>query len=200
MRAHLSRIVNRPRSIIDPRREFLRQNIDPTLLEDDGVIARMATRLKSSVDRLAILCLASKVTNLLLWSHYADKHQGCCLKFRTDISGDWFSQALRVRYQSDFPVIRLLDEPDDQRINKLLLTKASAWRYEGEWRVIDPKRRAHHQFIPASLVGIIFGLKMSARPRSIIREWLREREYPVKVYGAATSEERGFRVKIDRIS
>jgi len=82
--------------------------------------------------RWGVLCFSEDKSDVLQWSHYADRHQGMCLGF--DVSG---AQAKfgRVTYVIDrFPF------PEKEKLDvdftwKLLTTKSKEWEYEKEWRV-----------------------------------------------------------------
>ena len=140
------------------------------------------------------------VHTLRYWSHYADKHQGVCLKFRTDVPGDTlFADARRICYRPTLPVLNSLEDSTEDQIKALLLTKGSAWRYEGEWRLINTKRRGHDSFTPDCLVGVIFGWKMPAKSRRTILDWIDLRDQKIPAYKCEPSDRNGFRLQVSRI-
>jgi hypothetical protein len=74
-----------------------------------------------------LLCFCATWQNPLLWSHYAERHEGICLGF--DVRDD---SAARVDYVNERTPLQLpLTEGSMQRI---LFTKFSGWSYEEEWR------------------------------------------------------------------
>jgi hypothetical protein len=75
--------------------------------------------------RYGVLCFSEDKTDVLQWSHYADRHKGICLGF--DISGSEgkFGQVQYVSERFPFP-----DPPDQAFMWKLLSTKSVAWKYE----------------------------------------------------------------------
>ncbi len=74
-----------------------------------------------------MLCFSKHWHNPVLWSHYADRHQGICLGFDID------KQCVRpVTYVSKRP--RLEIPPSQKDADLLLYTKFVDWRYEEEWR------------------------------------------------------------------
>lgn len=79
---------------------------------------------------LGILCFSSKWSNPLLWGHYADKHRGMAIGFDMP-DNDQYSRVEYRRTRLPTPVGRKLSGAD---MDKLLLTKYSAWRYESEYR------------------------------------------------------------------
>lgn len=203
-RAQREAIVRRIRSkrtaIIDPRREVA-QFATADWFDDTRVTESMRQRWRRSVDRLGMVSLSSKSTNVLLWSHYAEKHQGICLKFRTDVAGDpFFGTARQIRYRPEFPTFRSLSDDHDEQIEALLLTKGSAWRYEGEWRLINTKRRGHDAFDPTCLVAVIFGWRMPARQRRKVLDWVEARGSRIQAYRCDPSPTNGYRLQVSRIT
>ncbi len=83
---------------------------------------------------LGVLSLSEKSDNILMWSHYAEKHTGICLTF--DGHSEFFSRAREVTYQKAYPVVDLAAS-HDAIVHAALLVKSDLWRYEKEWRIID---------------------------------------------------------------
>ena len=95
-----------------------------------------------------MLCVTERNDSVLMWSHYANKHEGVCLQFRGLES--LRTPPLRVIYSDNYPVVDLLeyepfvDRQDEtsrakqkEMIERMHLTKAKDWNYECEWRIID---------------------------------------------------------------
>jgi Protein of unknown function (DUF2971) len=86
---------------------------------------------KAEVARhFGVLCFSEDKSDVLQWSHYADRHKGICLGF--DVSGGQ-EKFGRVTY-----VIDRLPFPEKLDVDfswKLLTTKSKDWGYEKEWRV-----------------------------------------------------------------
>ncbi len=74
-----------------------------------------------------IICFSKKWNNPLMWSHYAQKHQGICLGF--DVNKNMFEPVEYVGSKLQWP-----DSIDEEFIRKLIFTKFSHWQYENEWR------------------------------------------------------------------
>jgi len=94
---------------------------------------------KTVVDTTSVLCFGRSWNNILMWSHYADRHKGICLGF--DVLDEmtrpvaYVSEVqivgnLMVERRSDFPT-----EQGLQMIDRLLGAKYSGWSYEEEIRV-----------------------------------------------------------------
>jgi len=77
-----------------------------------------------------ILCFSRNWSNPLLWAHYAEKHRGMALGFDVPDS-DLYSPVKYRRTRLPTPSGRELVHED---VDRLLLTKFNAWRYESEYR------------------------------------------------------------------
>ena len=76
--------------------------------------------------KCGILSLSRTCKNVLMWAHYADKHQGACLGFDTTL------ELQAVKYSAKR---RLLSPPATfETANSLLSTKSKHWCYEEEMR------------------------------------------------------------------
>lgn len=124
-----------------------------------------------------ILCLTISPDNMLMWSHYAEQHQGVVLRFRSISEKDSvFGIARPVNYQREMP--KLVDNqqlanimsgcgqlsPADS-IQKLVFTKSIDWSYENEWRIFSGFGRDANapfediKFLHDELDGIVFGCR-----------------------------------------
>jgi hypothetical protein len=104
----------------------------------DPDVAKQQLALFSDVNlryiaRLRIYCLTPDPCSTLMWSHYAENHQGICLAFRTD-NNVLFRCAQEVFYRSDYP--KWVPQDLSEVAIKMILTKAKDWSYEREFRLI----------------------------------------------------------------
>jgi hypothetical protein len=99
-----------------------------------GILERFSEDfLKMIPNRWRIYCLTPVSDSTLMWSHYADNHQGVCLEFSVD--DPLFGFAQEVTYLSSYPrwaphSLMYSDQPS------VLLTKSDDWQYEREYRII----------------------------------------------------------------
>lgn len=112
--------ISRVMDLNDPF-EFLSADLS----DDIYRVAMNRTKKELSLSK-GILCFSKTWSNPLLWSHYAEKHQGICLGF--DIPAEHLAE---VKYQKSRNKIGNLDE---EFMSKVLTTKFSHWRYEKEYR------------------------------------------------------------------
>lgn len=110
-----------------------------------------------------ILCFSKTWSNPVLWSRYADKHRGLCLKFCVpdDVP-------MAVQYTTERLDPELLRPPLNETVVKQLLsTKSAHWEYENEARVFvnldkkDPKTNLYFTYFSDSLklVQVIVGAR-----------------------------------------
>lgn len=138
---------------------------------------------KSLLSRAGVYCLSGKKDNLLMWAHYGDKHKGYCLEFCAEPEGSFFSGAEEVRYQRNYPVVKILAEDTLDWGKESFLIKSSDWAYEEEWRLTS-KKPGHIDFPPETLASVILGCRLSDTHREQILEWNATRHPSIKIYQA----------------
>lgn len=82
-----------------------------------------------------IACFSTSSKNLLLWSHYANSHQGICIQFVLDNNFFESAKHFEVKYSNKRPVIDTseLYNNYDYLINQMSI-KSRDWAYEKEYR------------------------------------------------------------------
>jgi hypothetical protein len=132
---------------------------------------RLRQEAQTYVDGIGIFCLSEKNDNSLMWAHYANGHKGICLEFDA-ADPNAFGAALPVKYLP----MRLGFRPNAsgwQRIADLALTKHADWKYEAEWRLLDPHNDpGEHRFPPELLTGVIFGCRISEDDKKRLCRWI----------------------------
>ncbi|WP_053979998.1 DUF2971 domain-containing protein [Marinagarivorans algicola] len=132
---------------------------------------------KINAEDLRVLCLTKNPDNLLMWSHYAGQHKGCCFEFdlRYDFeksglnSGDnWVPMA--VCYKADRPQLSPFAKG---RMKDAILTKSIEWKYEKEWRIlrlnnVDSPDNNTVEYPKQFLKCVIIGCNMSPEHKKII--------------------------------
>lgn len=117
---------------------------------------QMASIFKNSLIEYEIsssgLCsLSEENDNLLMWAHYADKHQGVCvgldiIKLRPYIAS-MHPVLIKVKYTSDFKTEEFFVS-HRRALSNCYRTKAVLWKYEKEIRIVlfQLTFNANHQF------------------------------------------------------
>lgn len=148
------------------------------------------------VENCLITCFAKSGNNQLMWSHYADQHQGVCLCYEfPDTTEEWDSQIKwsdsiafdmekynmswfgdSVVYQSKRPSLHITDSSlpveewtfeNEYKIKDAIFTKPECWRYEQEWRL--------GVFLPiGSEVAFAAGINTSSYHAVLPTAWLKE--------------------------
>ncbi len=137
-------------------------------------------------NNLGVCCFSSKKDSTLMWSHYADSHKGICLEFEG--GGRFFGAALPVHYRLDIPSINFF-APVEDRLQACVLTKASDWAYEEEYRMILPMVRGNVEYPKELLKGVIFGCKMSREDKDEVVGVLSANSNRVRLYQAVLKED-----------
>jgi hypothetical protein len=161
--------------------------IDPASLEN----------AKGKMKNYGVLALSEVNNNILMWSHYADKHCGICIEFqRTDTNelGNW-DYCLPVLYQQELPSFNPLELEDSKAVTQALSTKGQYWKYEQEWRILTYESNKHFP-LPGNITAVIFGLNMLQKDRDAIVSLL---GHTVKYFEALRSS-RYFALDISSVS
>ena len=153
-----------------PDMKIMRENLEAERLV-------VVERLKST----SIFCATKNNSNLLMWAHYAEKHEGVVLGFRPDLERDSFLRLLKpVIYTDQRPQFYEfdshwksdVDQATRQRIGakintRMIYSKSKHWAYEEELRLDIPSEvkegepASFLKFYPTELVEIYFGCRMS---------------------------------------
>jgi hypothetical protein len=151
----------------------LRQVIGRNGQIDQGFLKVWRTVLGQASKKLedsGVFCLSECNSSILMWSHYADSHKGFCVEFERNPDNDLgdYNKTCRVKYGTKYPIINPLDP---KAYDYKFFWKASGWKYEREWRLWNEQGDVA---VPLSvkISAIIFGLKMTAKHKSVIREIL----------------------------
>lgn len=117
--------------------------------------------MKEKREEFKICCFSGKNDNMLMWSHYANKHTGICCGFDFPIKIPKQFIIKPIRYEDQ---VNKLD--GETNLNKIILywltTKSKMWEYEEEYRAIclskEPQKDFEiYHYDPQYLKEIIFG-------------------------------------------
>ena len=170
-----------------------KNHIEPLCDSFESYRIRSFSQLKSKDGK-------NMVSNILMWSHYADQHNGFCVQYR-------FSDAF-LKVTEDRRTVRLHEiqyQPEDIPLNlKLdegvintqiaLCTKQHLWEYENEVRMIayEPDVIGYYHSIPlddGSFIGnVFFGYRCPDKHIETIKKVLSNQEQ-IKFYKMESSLE-----------
>lgn len=158
------------------RKKQGRKYVDPYVKSMEYFRIRSFSRIQKEDEGAKIL------SNVLMWSHYADNHYGMCIEyhFSDDFTKTDDNQVLRfrnVKYKAG-------EEPVSLDIPKIdtdlsLLTKMDAWAYEKEARLVSYIPDIEGQFVPIKLdsssriKSIYFGIRCPDRDIATVRNILK---------------------------
>lgn len=135
-----------------------------------------------------ILSLTSKRDNLLMWSHYANSHQGFCVGLdQTAICNLINGTIGTMIYQNEFPKVGLFDDKVGQLV-RILLTKSIEWQYEDECRIIKlHSARKIYKFPDSALLEVILGYNMESALKQTIIELTKTKFPRAKIFESVMS-------------
>lgn len=162
---------------------FSDPNRDPRLPENQQLFA--ATVGVLFTDNIGVLCLSESATVPLMWSHYAESHQGVCLGF--DSSAAPFNISLPVRYSEFRPKADPTTQTRSEMLDNSLFTKSKDWGYEREWRILLQDGFGMRKLPAPALRQVVLGARMKNSTMREVLAWIRSLTHPVVVYRAATS-------------
>lgn len=180
---------------------YVKGNLDKTKEDIEENIG--ASEFMNSLHRKDtwVSCFTTDPTNILMWSHYADKHTGICLEFHT-IS----KEIIKVDYENEYPVFDLtvhnidnfekLSHKEILDVGKMFYARKSLlWEYEKEYRVVTPNTSNMidgENFVLlkdfAEITGVICGCRMDDSTVSEVHEFLKNQGFNISVKRAQVKE------------
>ncbi|KLI27633.1 hypothetical protein A9X77_08400 [Brachyspira hyodysenteriae] len=127
------------------------------------------------IDSIVIGCLSLTNDNSLMWSHYADKHEGICIEYNFN---NFFQNKpddiilKKVSYVNDIIIekdsILTSKSNNENNIVDILSTKSIEWKYENEYRVIKYYNDDKNNTIQMPIKNIYFGAKIPKDDRDFL--------------------------------
>ena len=151
--------------------------------------------------QIGILSLTKVKSPILLWSHYANYHQGYCIGYdkvslenylveffnKPKLVPFWFD----VKYQKDYPIIVPGDKlSTEDYMTVPFKTKSDVWEYESEYRIMLLGDTSIMITIPDYLITeITLGCKINEQDRYEIIKLVKEKELNIPIYQSRKHEE-----------
>lgn len=142
-----------------------------------------------------VSCFSEINNSILMWSYYANKHQGICIEFDVallnkvnELNRRIQRNITRVTYS---PLKANIKNPTDS-----LFYKAEEWSHEREWRIVSV---TNEDFLPFDCISAIYlGLNSKRENRNIkeLIEICKRRE--IKIY-QAYFDNNNFKILFDEI-
>lgn len=168
---------------------FLEESVKKNRQKALDECAQVIQGLHDLVEKeIGVLCLSSDPMNILMYSHYADRHRGVCLEFT--LQKDNIFNPEPVRYVRDFPS---LDFGLSHDVNKalavaLVATKSKDWEYEQEYRSLKERGAGIIEIPDNYLSGIIFGCAASDETVQAVMDVVKQSGKNIKLSKAVKSD------------
>lgn len=169
--------INRYNYIIDNPKRHWDENAE--------VIAEMDNKF------YGILSLSKISNSILMWSHYANFHQGYCIGFDCDgflrsIASNYQQYGCKfgpVNYVSDYPSIDFMKEFDVLTSFERCFSKHECWSYEEEYRLVLHNKANEIIRYPKDIVKEIYlGCKINDAYKREIKDFLIKNKLDVKLF------------------
>lgn len=160
---------------------------------------------RNNVLSTGVHCLSELKNNLLMWSHYSNKHTGFCVEFncnelvKTIIADGKNKQAIpylnKVKYIRYYPRISAYKDIVDS-----LYTKSLLWKYEKEWRIVYSKCAGQRINLPPNVITAVYvGLEIQPVHMEFIKKIVEEKHYKIALYKAKRVKNK-FAICFDKIN
>ena len=139
----------------------------------ETALVKAVEELKQKINELIVVsCFAERPDNILMWSHYANKHTGFCVEY--DFSKLKSAEAklmlFPVIYSQKRPMLpmKLFDFSDLNNVKlaegdfplseiiEAMLTKSDIWQYEEEWRIVCFLKNLNEQKLVESMASKVY--------------------------------------------
>lgn len=152
--------------------------------------------ISDAKETFGVTCFSKNPDSILMWSHYADKHRGACLKLNILADAEFFMTPFPVKYKKKYPKYNYIRNREGTA-KFLLETKSIDWKYENEIRVM--KRGANlYNFKKEALCGIIFGANTSIADKEAIMDLVDKLNYDAVLFRSAKISKKKFKVNIKK--
>lgn len=161
---------------------------------------------RSMEDEFGVLSLTSDPASILMWSYYANKHEGFCVGYDRRVLLETVKNVhdayalFRVKYQRDFPGLKLGEYSETiDLVNDMLTIKANDWGHEQEYRLILDGRNERAISLPKSaIVKVIVGARMPPDHVDEVVDILNGHELSSTLHRAKLKEDE-FAITIEQI-
>jgi hypothetical protein len=179
------------------RRQERRKKIRSYKKQSEVFKKALRSTLPDVIRNQGICCFSKTHKNILMWSHYADKHKGICIGFNPRKSMETFP-LLHVNYEHDFKPIEYFSDKSDALLN-VLITKSADWIYEDEMRILKDFN-GRLLFKKECVQQIIFGCRTEENDKQLIIELIKNNEYKNVVFIQAKMNPTSFSLDFEEIS
>lgn len=157
-------------------------------------------RRSIKLDKLVrILCLSEKCDDILMWSHYANRHRGMVVGFKkSKLKPESIVQVIYDdNYLSLSDFLNITNVPQDsQKANessmKFYTRKSTHWRYESEFRMFNLYKKEYDTLPEGTISEVIFGWKMPNEIKADIKSIIDSNKLDIPLRQTFLSPDRYF--------
>lgn len=162
--------------------------------------------VQTTFANIGIFSLSKICNSILMWSHYADAHNGMCFGFDISADKEAFRCPISVSYQNERAVIDLTEiqrngDWNVQQVYDALTVKYKQWEYEQEVRCFNqfdmPDKNVVYK--DKALKEVIFGWLVPENKRVEIAKLCKAYHKDVDFYGMVMVNDRAFRFEPERL-
>jgi hypothetical protein len=129
-----------------------------------------------------IYCFSKQWRSIPMWSHYADKHKGICIRFNIDKESEMSKYLTEVDYVFEYPQVYINEEKE---YGKFFKSKFISWQHESEVRIIKPKACGEYLRLNENEIdAVIFGIKSEGKEIEKVLNWISARKAKIKLFKA----------------
>jgi len=179
--------------------EIQRNKIYENALADPkAVVAMMENTLEEYKNLTGITCFSMSHMKTLMWSHYANKHEGICLGFNILPVGLTNFTLLKVNYANKITPLSFFTQKPEA-LFYWIYTKSSVWAYEEEVRAVYLDKNGLVPFDKNCLQEVYFGLRTSEEQRKFVIKKLRYLDYKINKVAFMSMNPSTFDLKENQI-
>ena len=101
----------------------------------DAILDTLYEGICNELNMYGVCCFSGLHDNIIMWSHYSDRHTGACIGFETN--NDFFNRLRPVDYRPERHDIDLKHWEPKDIVFEVMLRKQRSWCYEKEWRLLQ---------------------------------------------------------------
>lgn len=132
---------------------------------DNPSIRTFVSKMNSEKSKLRVCSLSKSHSNNLLWSYYADSHQGIAIGVRLPTKQATVLQLAKVAYSNSNHFAPFTGSQPELEAIQVLSRKLKPWKHEEEYRVFTKS-----SFVPVEIESIRLGCDTPKRMCALIRD------------------------------
>src|SRR5439155_11382356 len=167
----------------------------------EGLKAYCEQAPEAVAEEYRMLCFSNSCDNILLWSHYGDRHHGIVVGFDRDGLEDTLGAiSLEVECREDRTIYGAEQFlfPTLEYARQLLTRKSPSWSYQEEVRfVVEYQGNSFFDCPPHLIKSVLLGCKFPAKRITCVKKLMARRDIQAKLLCGIPDENR-FQISFGR--